>query len=155
MRPPRRADPDHGLRALFHGRLPRVHWQGVELGLMASGVPDTNGCWDGVDFWIEFKHTTTDAVGLEPEQVGWILRRMRAGGRVFVVVEQESAEGPRKGAAIHRLMVFEGWDAADLRSGGLSAVPAVLTIDGPRAGWDWDEVLATLVGWRMSTRSGY
>lgn len=132
--------------------MPRVHWQGLELGLMASGVPDTNGCYQGQEFWVEFKWTDTYAVGLEALQVGWILRRMRAGGRVFVATWRETAGGPRSGPAESALFIHEGWDAAVLRAEGLLGAPPVLIVEGPQSTWDWGLVQATLVEWPMSRR---
>ena len=150
-----RGDPDDGLRALFAKHLRRVHWTPIELGVMVSGVPDHNGCSEGVDFWVEYKATEDHSVGLEALQVGWILTRMRHGGRCFVVTRQRHDGGPRKGLPVDALWVHEGWDAAELKAGGLLACPPVLhldaVVDGP-SHWDWDRVRDVLVRWEMSRR---
>jgi len=144
--------PDDGLRAIFHSRMPRVHWQAIELGVVGRGVPDTNFCWQGAEGWIEMKATTSHAVGLEPEQVGWILRRMRAGGRVFVATRRRHEGGPRLGPAVDELWMHEGWDAAVLRAEGLLAAPPVLHMEGGPSLWDWDLVQSTLTDWVIGRR---
>lgn len=146
-----RGEPDGGLRRRMHAALPRVHWQAMELGLMGSGCPDSNGCWDGTEFWVEDKHVDSEAavVPLRPPQIGWILRRMRAGGRVFVATWVESVGGPRKGEAISRLHLHEGWDAPAIRDGGVLAAPPVLVLDGD---WDWETLLDVLVTWPIGRR---
>lgn len=139
---------------MLHSHLRMVHWQTMELGVMGAGCPDTNGCWSGVDFWIECKHVASEValVPLEPPQIGWILRRMRAGGRVFVATWVEHAGGPRKGEAVSRLVLHEGWDAPVLRTEGLAAVPPVLVLEGGPGAWDWDALLSVLVEWQIGRR---
>lgn len=145
----KRAAPDNGLRAEFHKNLPMVHWQAIELGVIGSGVPDTNGCHSAVDFWIEMKSTDTYAVGLEPEQVGWTLRRLRAGGRTFVATRRAHAGGPKKGSAVDELHLHEGWDAPILRAEGLLAAPPLYVGSGGPSKWDWGLVLSVLVEWQL------
>ncbi len=154
MRDRGRGEPDGGLRRHFHQRLERVHLQAMELGVMGSGCPDTNGCADGTEFWIEYKHTASEGVvPLEPQQIGWILRRMRAGGRVFVATWVEHDGGARRGEAVSRLHMHEGWDAPVLRSDGVLAAPPVLVQDGRPQDWDWGEIRDTLVCWTIGRRS--
>src|SRR4051812_50147005 len=64
--------------------MPQPHFQRIETGGIARGVPDFNGCYGGVDVWIENKWTLGWVVKMRPAQVGWIERRSRAGGRCFV-----------------------------------------------------------------------
>lgn len=144
-----RGDPDDGLRAIIHTGLPAVHWQAIETGLLARGVPDSNGCHGGVEFWVECKATEHWAVELQPEQVGWLTRRARAGGRVFVAVRRRFVATTRRSAA-DELWLMRGEYARELKDEGLRCDPrAVLGSwpGGPRA-WCWPEVLALL------TRSG-
>lgn len=149
----KRGDPDDGLRKLFHDRVERCHWQAMELGVVGAGVPDDNGCADGADFWIEYKATDAWAVGLEPLQVGWISRRMRAGGRVFIAVRRRHDGGPLLGGPTDELWVYEGWDAAVLKAEGLrSAAAPILQMDGGPGRWDWDRVRDVLTGWQFSQR---
>lgn len=64
--------------------------------LVMAGPPDVNGCYRGVEFWLELKHCDKppardstavfrDGVGLRPEQVVWLHRRARHGGRCWVL----------------------------------------------------------------------
>ena len=57
-----------------------------------SGMPDVNGTWRGLDYWIELK-VCDNKNKLRPvksllrtEQSVWITRRMRHGCRVYVFV---------------------------------------------------------------------
>src|SRR5215213_7651185 len=82
---------DGGLGKLIPDHLPQVHFQRIETGGTGRGVPDLNGCWGGTEFWIENKHTAGWCVPrdkMRAEQVGWLERRARAGGRVFLAVRQ-------------------------------------------------------------------
>lgn len=144
--------PDDGLRALFHKKLPAVHWQAIEVGAVGRGVPDTNFCWRGAEGWIEMKATDAHAVTLLPEQVGWISRRMRAGGRVFIATRQRHDGGSRKGDAVDALWVHEGWDAATLKAEGLLSCPPVLHTEGGPSRWDWDLVTSVLTEWVIGRR---
>ena len=73
-----------------------------------DGLPDSNHCYRGLDFWVEHK------VGIEPAkptsmvrlkhavsdmQIRWHKRRIKAGGKVFILVRMG---GGRK--ARHYLM---------------------------------------------------
>lgn len=142
-------DPDNGLRAKFHDKLPQIHWQAIEVGVLGKGIPDTNFCWRGSEGWVEMKFTDTHAVGLMPEQVGWILRRMRSGGRVFVATWRMHDGGPRRGEAVSELWLHEGWDAGRLKAEGLLAAPPVLLLEGGPSRWDWGLVGQTLVEWEF------
>lgn len=133
---------DGGLRALFAERLPAFHWQSVETGLTGRGVPDSNYCYAGVEGWCEFKFTQGLAVPIRPEQIGWHMRRHRAGGRTFIVVRRTCAEGPRRAAA-DELYLYTGADARDLRAVGLRMPPLRLYEGGP-ARWDWAGVALVL-----------
>lgn len=136
---------DGGLRGLFEQNMRRVHWQAIETGLTGKGVPDLNGCLDGVDFWVELKQTPEWAVTLEPEQVGWILRRCRKGGRVFIAVRRKCAAGPRRPAA-DELWLMAGAEAREAKDGGLRAVNPLGVWTGGPSQWAWDDLLAILTG---------
>lgn len=128
---------DGGLRRLLRENIPAVHWCTVESGAIAPGTPDVNGCRHGSEFWIECKQTDGWAVTLRPEQVGWLMRRARAGGRVFVLVRRASSE----------LWLLPGARADLLKAEGLrgSVAPLGVWRGGP-ARWSWAEVEAQLVG---------
>lgn len=147
---------DGSLRSLFRKRL-RVgfHWQSIETGGTGLGVPDSNYCCDGVEGWVEFKQTTGWAVSLRPEQVGWLVARSRAGGRVFVAVRRLDRGGPRKGGASDELWLLKGESARELKHDGLRCDVAVLGAwgGGPSA-WDWNEVRSLLVGSSLGAPNG-
>lgn len=135
----KRARADGDLRRLFRERLPHMHWTPIETAATGSGVPDVNCCWRGREFWIEFKFTAGWAVVLRPEQVGWLARRARAGGRAFIAVRRRALAGPRRAAA-DELWLFAGSQAAALKAGGLgSAEPLAVWAGGPRS-WPWAEI---------------
>src|SRR5262245_12716207 len=83
---------DGGLRALLVRNLPRVHFQSVETWSTGQGVPDLNYCVDGSEGWIELKKSDGWVVDFEPQQIAWLERRARAGGRVFVFVSRAETE---------------------------------------------------------------
>jgi hypothetical protein len=83
---------DGDLRKIFQRYWREPHWQSIESGGTSAGIPDLNGCVDGREFWVEAKVTSSWKVNnVKPAQVGWIERRTRAGGRVFVAVRQRGA----------------------------------------------------------------
>lgn len=62
--------------------LPMVHWQRIESGGTAQGIPDLNGCYKGREVWIELKQ---GAYPVSRWQHNWIRRRTAAGGNVWVI----------------------------------------------------------------------
>ena len=142
---------DGGLRRLFQDNIRPGHLQPVETGLISAGVPDMNYCCDGVEGWVEMKQTRHWGVTLEPEQVSWLHRRARCGGRVFVAVRRWHAGGPRRGAPVDELWLLRGAYAPDLRALGLrwAATPPSAALLGRWPGgperWCWPEVRSLLV----------
>lgn len=88
---------DGNLRKLFQSHLPQVHWQSIESGMTGRGIPDLNGCHEASEFWIECKLTKHWSVSIRPEQIAWLSRRCRVGGRAFVAVRR-TATGTAKPA---------------------------------------------------------
>lgn len=138
---------DDGLRALFRRHLPLVHWQSIESGSTGRGVPDSNYCYQGCEGWIECKATKAYGVTLRPEQIGWIARRVRAGGRVHVAVRRRHGGGPRLGPPVDELWIFHGRYVKTAKLYGLRS-PAMLGVcrvwHGGPARWDWDGVLGAI-----------
>lgn len=130
---------DGGLRKLFRQHLPAFHWVSVETGLTEQGVPDSNYCFEGAEGWVEFKKAEANKVSLRSEQIGWLMRRSRAGGRTFIAVRHQHIGGPRKGRAIDRLLLFPGSAAKQLIFSGLRNAPIIESSGGPSR-WDWDAV---------------
>jgi hypothetical protein len=80
---------DNGLRAIFKANIKEFHWTPVETWALTSGVPDTEYCTpEGVTGWIEFKawYPGKQCPRLRPAQIGWIEKRLRHNGRVFIGV---------------------------------------------------------------------
>lgn len=123
--------------------LPAVHWTTVESGALAPGTPDVEGCHEGVTFWIECKKTAALAVRIRPEQIGWHLRRARAGGRSFLLTRRQFEGGPRRDEC-DELWLHPGAAAAQLSSGGLSAVDPLLVTAGGPSRWSWERLLRFL-----------
>jgi hypothetical protein len=135
---------DGGLRVLLRKRLPFVHWQSIETGGTGKGIPDCNGCYQGVEFWVECKVASAWAVRIAPEQIAWLGQRRRAGGRAFVLVRRVTKGGARTPPA-DELWLYDGSQAASLAFGGLRNGPPALSgwVGGP-AKWDWRGLLSLL-----------
>jgi hypothetical protein len=131
---------DGGQRSLFQKNLPLVHWQSIETGGTGLGVPDTNGCIGGVEFWIEFKATDGWTIGnMKAEQVAWLERRTRAGGRCFVSVRQ-------RGMKRDDLWLLSPWAARPLlmRTTLRDLLPRDVLGHWTRGKWDWSRILGLL-----------
>lgn len=137
---------DGGLRQLEMKYITGAHFQSIETWSTGQGVPDVNVCIDGIESWIENKKTTASAVDISSQQIAWIERRIRNGGRVFIAVRLLAHAGPRKGLARDELQVFAGSDVRALALRGLAAsVPIFRSIGGP-AKWDWKRFREVLTG---------
>lgn len=137
---------DGGLRPLFQTNIPHFHWQSVETGGTGKGVPDSNFCHQGLEAWIEFKWTAEWAVTLAPEQIGWHMRRHRAGGRTFVAIRRRVSAGARR-VEDDSLYLYAGRHAIVLREHGLRGDVHPLGVwSGGPARWDWSAVAAALLG---------
>ena len=142
---------DGGLRKIFHGKLRGIHWQAIETGGTGRGIPDSNYCaprpdGNGTEGWVEFKSTEGWAVDLSPDQIGWILRRIRMGGTVWIAVRRKHTGGPRKGDPVDELWILPGRLAKEAKELGLRGIKedcAVLSSGGQSA-WDWDEIRRVL-----------
>ena len=139
---------DGDLRSIFRKKLPHFHHVSVETGSTGRGIPDMEYCYNGQSGWVEFKRTGGWTVDLRPEQVAWLLRRSRAGGRCFVAVRRQTLAGPRKGPPADELWLLRGSAAAELKLGGLKKAPpnAVVGLweNGP-AKWDWAAIERALL----------
>lgn len=136
---------DDGLRALFHTNLRAFHWQAIESGLTGGGIPDSNYCCAGIEGWVEHKATKANKIVFRPDQIGWHLRRYRAGGRTFIAVRQRHSGGPRLGKPVDRLYLYPGRQVKDLVFRGLLVKPIERWEGGP-ARWDWVKIAGRLMG---------
>ena len=84
--------------------LPNVHFQRIETNV-GVGVPDVNGCYNGIDFWLELKVSSGTRINLSKYQKSWIIRRGRAGGRVFILQK----------ALLERALKLYQWTSAMVR----------------------------------------
>lgn len=125
---------------MFQKHFPEVHWQPIETGGTGRGIPDTNYCFGGIEGWVEFKLTSTWTTGLRPEQIAWLLRRARAGGRTFIAIRRKHSGGLRKGLAEDQLYLFPGTYARDLVLKGHRPIG-----DGGPARWPWAEIKSLLL----------
>ena len=54
-----------------------------------TGQPDLNGCWHGIEVWVELKIFKGNQLIFRSTQPEWIRRRIGAGGRVFVLARKD------------------------------------------------------------------
>jgi hypothetical protein len=127
---------DGGLRSTFSRAMPEAQWTAIETGLTGRGVPDCEFCFPGgASGWIEYKLARGNVVRVRPEQVGWVERRVRLGGRVFVAVRRDD-----------ELLLYRGGAIRPLKVGGIpAALPWLLGGWGGGGGsWPWDAIRAIL-----------
>lgn len=111
--------------------------QRIESSLTGGGIPDANACCNGVDVWMELKWTSGWKPRIRPEQIGWSERRIRHGGRVFMLTWRRTDGGPRSPAA-SELWVHRGTDMRHVADNGLRGAPSpVLLQRGGPESWDW------------------
>jgi hypothetical protein len=130
---------DGDLRAIFRRNLPGFDLQAIETGGTGRGTPDDNYCHKGCEGWLEHKKVSGWAVPLRPEQIGWALRRIRHGGRVWICVRRKDDE---------LWMVWGRW-AAELKAHGLRGLQMTPLDDlwmwnGGPARWDWTRIAQLL-----------
>lgn len=141
---------DGGLRKLFRANLiGNIDWLSVETGGTAMGVPDSNFCVNpGIEGWIEFKRATANAVSVRKEQVAWIERRVRLGGRVFIAVRRWKDAGTRTDAR-DDLILIRGAGVRALFLDGISGAEKGRFVAGSWSGgpskWGWDQVRHLLI----------
>ena len=97
---------------LIKRNTPKVHWTRVESP-GSPGVPDVNGCRDGVEAWLELTILRGRKVELRPAQVAWLISRSRAGGRSWIVARHDDG----------RIFVWPGHKALEVASRGTDVEP--------------------------------
>lgn len=125
---------DGELAALLRHHLPMVHWQRIETAGVGNGVPDLNYCYQWTEGWVELKKATGNVVGVRPTQVAWIERRLRAGGRVFIMIRRADSVWLRDGSTARALC------SAELTLKNLAPDGS-----GGPAKWPWTKILNTLI----------
>lgn len=136
---------DGGLRALYRQYLKGWQLTAVESPITSPGVPDTEYCsLLGHTGWIENKKTNAWAVKIRTLQVGWISRRARLGGRVFIAVRRMSKGKDQA----DELWIIRGQAVEILADQGLRAVAKedvlLRSYDRGPASWEWDQVAKIL-----------
>jgi hypothetical protein len=122
---------DGQLRQLFQKHLPSFHWQSIETWSTGRGVPDANYCYAGSEGWIEMKRAVGWRCKIEPEQIAWLERRARAGGRVFIAV--------RRIKPPQTFWLFHG-NQARLLLGRLSELTPLVLATGNPGSWPWKTI---------------
>ncbi|MEG7671073.1 hypothetical protein, partial [Listeria monocytogenes] len=84
------------------------------------------------------------AVGIRPEQVAWIERRVRHGGRVFIAI-REIRPANRLHIALDFLHFYRGEKVRELKDKGLKCKGYYfMCIGGPKE-WNWDIIGRSLL----------
>jgi len=135
---------DGGLRSIYNAHLRGMHLLPIETGMTVQGVPDTNGCDEGVEFWIENKRVYGKTIRMRPKQVGWHTRRAIAGGRSFIAARRETREGPRLGEEVDELYLFFGVQAREVLERGIDAKAILVETGGPSR-WNWKAIREVLL----------
>src|SRR5262245_47126717 len=136
---------DADLRSIFRRHLPKVHWSSIETGGVEPGVPDLFGCFEGVQFWLELKKTSTFAVAVHESQVAWHTAHDHFKGRSFFAVRRIRMK-TRRTHSCDELYLLRGKFALGLRMYGLAGGSPILSYwSGGPARWNWDEVLRHLI----------
>lgn len=147
---------DDGLRPLLHQHLrvllgSPVDWQAIESAMMGAGIPDSNACWRGREWWVECKATPSRGgyalPSLDAMQVGWHLRRAACGGVTWILTRRHPRQGRGEPpGSPDELWLHRGTDAPRLAAEGLRGPPALLRAAGGPAAWPWETVGLTMVG---------
>jgi hypothetical protein len=132
---------DGNLRQIFRKHLPHFDWQSVETWSTGRGVPDLNYCCCGSEGWIEGKVTKTHRAVIGPEQVGWIERRVRHGGRVFLAVRRLNPIATVRKVAADELWLIHGQHIRQVKDEGFPTGHRDEWVyeNGP-AKWDWKDI---------------
>lgn len=82
------------------------------------------------------KKVTGWRITISPEQIAWLARRSRAGGRVFIAA--------RKQQHIQGFWLFPGTAGRQLATTRVTEVPALIQAKGNPGAWPWAEIEAAL-----------
>lgn len=130
---------DGGLGKLFQDNIREAHWQRIESPLTGGGIPDLNGCMNGVEVWIENKKAKHWKVKFEQFQIGWAERRVRAGGNYFLAVRQ--ILNPKRGTPEDNLWLFKADALRRIEEHGLPVITAPVSYGYVwRGDWDWPRI---------------
>jgi len=102
---------------------PEVLWTRIE-NRHGGGIPDLNGLYDGRDFWVELKITTTNKVRLSPTQISWHYNRGLYDGKSFILVKNTKTK---------EIKLFNNTDVRKLALEGFQS-NSLITLKAP---YDW------------------
>ena len=102
---------------------PEVLWTRIE-NRHGGGIPDFNGLYDGGDFWVDLKITTTNKVRLSPTQISWHYNRGLYGGRSFILVKNTKTK---------EIKLFNNTDVRKLALEGFQSNSLIIL----KAPYDW------------------
>lgn len=109
------------LREFLKKQLKNIcHFQRIETGSVASGVPDLNLCYRGVEYWVELKMIKGTKISFRPTQIPWNIHRAKAGGRNFVLAADNKGQ----------LHIWHGRFVQQLMDRGLNGDVPRLTLMG-------------------------
>jgi hypothetical protein len=74
----------------IHKHWPRAHCVRIENSA-SFGDPDTNVCYQGVEFWLELKIEARNTFIIRPTQLTWIAKRLAAGAKNVLILTYEQA----------------------------------------------------------------
>ncbi len=75
-------------------------WDRIES-TTTKAIPDIDLCHKGICTKLELKAEMGNQVKLKPEQRNWIMKRVRSGGRVFILVKRTTAK-------LNQIELFDG-----------------------------------------------
>lgn len=108
---------DDGLRPLIVHNVHGPMWTPVESGTTHAGIADLYGIYCDDHSWIECKRVWGHQLKIDPFQVQWHTRLQLQGGKSFIAARWQDDAGPRKGASINGIIVYEGCDIKKLARG--------------------------------------
>lgn len=121
---------------MFKKHLPeKCDYQRIETGGTGRGIPDVNLCWRGIEIWVELKVVSGKKINITAEQCAWHYRRVRSGGRTFIVA-RDKVDGVRKGK-YDKMYVWSGTEAVNVQEKGIAAENCHIY----EAPFDWEEIM--------------
>ena len=116
-----------------------IHWTRIES-RAGPGVPDVNGCYAGVEVWLELKLSRGNRVNLSEFQTNWIERRIKAGGVAWIIVLPVAQRLPEYFPAGSKppILLYFGTQARALMEQGIALRPHRMLC----APYNWTEFAA-------------
>jgi hypothetical protein len=71
-----------------------------------NGIPDVNGCMNGVEIWLELKSGESKNYGLSKYQINWHIERLCCGGNVFILLFTPKLKSLKILRLVHRAFIL-------------------------------------------------